>query len=57
MWTLPSSLRDLVIRAQAGIHPQLGLGAIGEMDPRLRRDDGLNLMAVRHVMYLSELTF
>jgi len=29
-------LRHLVIPAQAGIHPRLGLGAIGKMDPRLR---------------------
>jgi len=36
-------LRDLVIAAQAGIHSRLGLGAIGEMDPRLRRDDSLSL--------------
>ena len=28
---------------QAGIHPRLGLGAIGEMDPRLRGDDNLSL--------------
>ena len=37
------NLRDLVIPAQAGIHPRLGLGAIGEMDPRLRGDDSLSL--------------
>jgi len=32
-------LRDLVIPVQAGFHPRLWLGAIGEMDPCLRGDD------------------
>jgi len=36
-------LRDLVIPAQAGIHPRLELGAIREIDPRLRGDDSLSL--------------
>jgi len=36
-------LRDLVIPAQAGIHPRFGLCAIGEMDPRLRGDDSFSL--------------
>ena len=36
-------LRDIVIPAQAGIHPRLGLGALGEIDPRLRGNDSLSL--------------
>ena len=36
-------LRDPVIPTQAGIHPQHGLGAIREMDPRMRRDGSLSL--------------
>jgi len=37
-------LRDLVIPAQAGIHPRLGLSAVGEMELRLRGDDSLTLI-------------
>ena len=36
-------LRGLVIPVQAEIHPRLGLGAVREMDPRLRGDDSLSL--------------
>ena len=39
----PYYIRGLVIPAQAGIHPRLGLGAVREMDPRLRGDDSLSL--------------
>jgi len=36
-------LRDLVIPAQAGIHPRFGLSAVGEMEPRLRGNNSLTL--------------